>query len=97
MAEYTDDLGEMDGANAEGPFLKLSDLLPGTPPTEQWPIRVLQTRADGSEETVSFSLPGEIQAIRMGENRTVTFEFDNGKTFSAHLKPGINLANMLGD
>ena len=95
MVEYTDDMGEMDGVNENGPFLKLSDLIPGALPPEQWPIQVVQTRPDGGEETVSFSFPGEIQAVRMGAGREVTFEFDNGKTFSAHLKPGINLAHML--
>ena len=95
MVEYTDDFGEMDGASANGPFLKLSDLLPGAPPPEQWPIRVVQTRADGVEETVSYQHSGDVRAVRMGKNHDIILEYPDGRTVIAHLAKDFSLLNEL--
>jgi hypothetical protein len=88
--DYTDDVGEMYGAEVVMP-----DFLPLAHTLSDWPVRVFETLPDGTERTLSYRYGGNILAVRLEKPDAIILEFDDGRTIEAHLSKDFHLLNSL--
>ncbi len=91
MANYTDDMGEMDGLLEDTE--PITDVLPSPEVLKNAPTRIFKTMEDGTEQTLEYRYPSQVRQVVISEDNDIILELDDGQKITAHLAEGARITN----